>query len=1086
MTFFSHLHVHSEYSLMESTIKIKDLVNTASRNGMKAVALTDKYVMSGAVEFYKEAVNNNIKPIIGCEICIKNNRMLSHLILLARNRKGYGNLCRIVSRAHLEKKGPLPAVGISDIQMMGEGLTGLGCSGDGEISLLIREGRLKEALKSVSDYFELFRGNFFLEIQRYPESKRNLRASSLSEILTNFVRKYNIPAVATNSVHYLTRKDYETYRYLFKIKSMGIDSSTAGKPVGSDEHYFKSPLEMAAMFHDIPRAIYTTRLIADRCNLELFPASANLSSWEKTLSCKAEEERLKKLCFEDGLEWRYRGAPPAETFSRLKKELEIITEMGFCRYFLTAAGIAKFARENNIPMCGKGSSAGSLVSYLLGISDIDPIKNNLYFERFLNRERKEPPDIDIDLSSKKRDRVIKYLIGRYGKSSISRVCTFSTLKTGAAIREAGRILGWGKEDIDSAVKNLITEAPGPVAGSPSYPGKWHFLNTGNSAADKVFKNTQNICYEEINYISGKIKNYPRHISVHPSAFIISTPGLEKKIPLALSKTGEIVSQYDIDSVEEMGLLKIDLISSHALSMLDDVTAMLWKTGNIRFNAGEIKYDDRRTLNLIKKGETLGVFQLESSGIRKLAKKLKPSSLNDITHLISLYRPGPQSTGMVKNFIERKLGREKITYIHRDLEPILAETYGIILYQEQVMRIAACIAGYSMSEADNLRKLMNAPSGSGMKNQTGKFIKSALCRGYPEDSAKKIFKLISGFASYSFVKAHAAAYAGLSYKICYIKAHYPAELISIILTNNSGYYGRSQYIEEARRSGIKIKLPHINKSGPEFSVEDNGKSIRISLLNVKGLGQAGSESILSERARNGNFKDFPDFYYRTLRNCRVPGKAVENLIKTGAFDFTGLNRKQLLLYYHYLKNLRSGKNNLCCAKNFSSCIKNSIKDFNLNEKLTMEEEILGFCASLSPLKYFRNELKGYHIVESRFFSSVPYKKVIFTAGIVINREIKKTRTGRDMILCTMEDGGGMYEAVFFSDYCKKNYKTIMNYSALIIEGRLYSNDGDISLIGVNAIAPADLKRTGDENKKDEIKNSLLAMTESKLSWITQEE
>lgn len=1058
MTFFSHLHVHSEYSLMESTIKIKDLVNTSSRKGIKAVALTDKYVISGAVEFYKEAVNNNIKPIIGCEICIKNNRMLSHLILLVENRKGYENLCRMISRAHLEKKGPLPSVRISDIQMMSEGLIGLGCSRNGEISLLVREGKFKEALKSVSGYFKLFRGNFFLEIQRYPEPKRNLCASSLSERLIAFAIKYNIPAVATNSVHYLTREDYEIYRYLFKIKSMGTDSDSAGKPVDSDEHYFKSPREMAAMFRDIPRAVYTTRLIADRCNFELIPASANLSFQKKTSSGKTEEEHLKKLCFEDGLEWRYRGTPPAETFKRLKKELEIITEMEFCRYFLVAAGIAKFARENNIPMCGKGSSAGSLVSYLLGISDIDPIKNNLYFERFLNRERKEPPDIDIDLSSKKRGMVIKYLADRYGKSSISRVCVFSTLKTVAAIREAGRILGQGKEDIDSAVKNLTAKV----------------------------QNTQNTCYEEINYVSRKIMNYPRHVSVHPSAFIISAPGLERKIPLSLSKTGEIMSQYDIDSMEEMRLLKIDLISSHALSLLDDVAVMLWKTEGIRFNAGEIRYDDRRTFDLMKKGETLGVFQLESSGIRKLEKKLKPSSMNDITHLISLYRPGPQSTGMVKNFIERKLGREKVTYIHRDLEPILAETYGIILYQEQVMRIAACIAGYSMSEADNLRKLMNGPSGDGMKNQAGKFIKSALNRGYPEDSAEKIFKLISRFASYSFVKAHAAAYAALSYKTCYIKAHYPAEFISIILTNNSGYYGRSQYIEEARRSGIKIKLPHINKSGSEFSIEDNGKSIRIPLLTVKSLGQAGSESILRERARNGNFKDFPDFYHRISKNCRVTGRAVENLIKTGAFDFTGLNRKQLLVYYHCLKNPKPGKNSIRCTENFSSCMENYIKDFNLNEKLVMEEKILGFCASLSPLKYFRNELKGYRVVESRFFSSVPYKKIIFTAGIVINREIKKTKTGRDMVLCTMEDEGGMYEAVFFSDDCKKNYKTIMNHSALIIEGRICSNDGDMSLIGMNAIAPADLKKTRDENKKNEIKNNLIAMAESKLSWITQEE
>ncbi len=1082
MTFFSHLHVHSEYSLMESTVKVKDLISAVSENGMKAVALTDKYVMSGAIEFYKEAIINNIKPLIGCEICVKNSRMLSRLILLVRNRKGYENLCQIVSRSHLKKKGPLPTVGVLDIQNMSGGLIGLNCSETGEVSLLIKAGKVKKALQSMSAYLELFGGDFFLEIQRYPKARTDLCASSFSEILVNFAVKYNLPAVATNSVHYLTRKDYRVYRYLFKIKSMGIDSSTAENPIDNDEHYFKSSREMAAIFSDIPGAIYATELIADKCNLELPLTGIDLSSYRKTPGNKIEEELLKKLCFKDGLGWRYKDNPSTEIYSRLRKELEIITEMGFCRYFLIAADIAGFARRNNIPICGKGSSAGSLVSYLLGISDIDPIKNNLYFERFLNRERKEPPDIDIDLSSKRRSEILRYLNARYDKNSISRVCTFSTLKPGAAVREAGRILGWSKEDIDNAIKNQIMKAANAEGPPPPLrTERRHYINTGRPAGDAEHTNAKNTYYEKINYISGKIENYPRHVSIHPSAFIISAPDLEKKIPLTLSKTGEIMSQYDINSVEEMGLLKIDLISSITLSLIDDVVTMLERTRNVRFNILEIKHDDCKTFNLIKNGETLGVFQLESFGIRKLAKKIKPSSLNDITHLISLYRPGPQATGMVKNFIERKLGREKITYIHRDLEPILSETYGIILYQEQVMRIAVSMAGYSLSEADNLRKAMNRLSGERMKNQAGNFIKGAVGKGYSKDLAEKIFKLISGFARYSFVKAHAAAYAGLSYKICYIKAYYPAELLSIILTNNSGYYSRVQYIEEARRSGIKIKLPHINKSSCEFSVEDDGKSIRISLLTIKDLGQTGSESILRERAKNGNFKDFTDFYYRISGNCRVTGKAIENLIKAGAFDFTELKRKQLLLCYNYLKNLKTNKNIPCCGINFLPFRESHPGDFNFDEKLIMEEKILGFCASCPPLKYFRNELKKYHTVESRLFGPVPDKKNIFAAGIVISRKIKKTKNGKDMLLCTMEDEGGMYEAVFFPDDYKKNYKIIMSHSALIIEGRLFLKDGEISVIGKNAISLADLKKTGDENKKDSIKNNLLIITKSRSSW-----
>ncbi|MDD5601300.1 MAG: DNA polymerase III subunit alpha, partial [Actinomycetota bacterium] len=851
----------------------------------------------------------------------------------------------------------------------------------------------------------------------------------------NFAAKHNLPIIATNNVHYLVKDDYRTYRYLFKIKSMGIDGAASGKPVCNDEHYFKSQAEMITMFGDIPQAISAANLIENKCELKLPLISINASLYKKKKLLpdeikenktglnkaevnKAEAKQLKNLCFKNGLKRRYGDNPPPQIYDRLKKELDIIIEMGLCKYFLVAADIAEFARENNIPICGKGSSAGSLVSYLLGISDIDPIENNLYFERFLNRERREPPDIDIDISSKRRTEIIKYLTCKYGTDSIARVCTFSTLKQDAAVREAGRILGLGKEEI--ADENITGEET---------------VNEGTVNEGTV--NPKKISCKEISYISRKIKDYPRHVSMHPSAFIISGPEFDEKIPLTLSGTGEIMSQYDIDSVKEMGLFKIDLISSLTLSLVDDVATMLKKTRNIDFNPLEIKYDDATTFNLIKNGDTLGVFQLESSGIRQLAKRIKPSTLNDITHLISLYRPAPSATGMTGIFIERKMGREKITYIHRDLEPILNETYGIILYQEQVMRIAVCIAGYSLSEADNLRKAVKASSEEEIKSQAGRFVEGAISRGYSKEQAEKIFKLISLFTNYSFVKAHAAAYAGLSYKVCYIKAHYPAELISVILTNNSGYYAAARYIEEARRCGIKIKLPDINKSGFEFSVEDEGKSIRIPLLAINGLGRAGVESILHERAKEKNFENFTDFYYRISGRYRITDKAIENLIKAGAFDFEGQKRKQLLLYYHYLKSLKTSRNTFrpgsassgtgsgsgTISTGFLPFIGSNSRDFSFDEKLVMEEKILGFCASYSPLEYYRNELVKYPIIESSSFSVAVNKKIVFTAGIVISRKTIKTKSGRDMLLCIMEDRGGMYEAVFFPNGCRKNYKII---------------------------------------------------------------
>jgi DNA polymerase-3 subunit alpha len=1071
MAFFSHLHVHSEYSLMESTISIKELVSAAAKNGMKAVALTDKYVMSGAVEFYKEAIRKNIKPIIGCGIRVMNSGMISQMVILIKNITGYENLCQIISKSNMESKTSTPSVKISDLRKKSGGLIGLSCCKSGEISQLLGQEKTKEALRAVGHYQELFSGDFFIEIQRYPKTKSMLSSSLPSEILVNFALKNNIPIVATNNVHYLNKADYGIYKCLSKIKAMGTKAGSDIEFINNDEHYFKSTAEMASLFSDIHQAVSNTTVIADRCSLEL-PLGNIIFPHFKVPGRIPEEDYLKKLCSR-GLKWRYGSNPSPDILRRLKKELEVIMETGFCGYFLIVADIARFARKNNIPICGKGSSAGSIVSYILGISNVDPVKNNLYFERFLNRERKEPPDIDIDLSHKRRAEIIKYITLKYGKNNISRVCTFSTLKPRAAVREAGRFLGCSKEDADRIVNTYSSFL------SSGFPVRQY---KGITSKDRECSDVRDIQHKKITFISRKIENYVRHTSLHPSAFIISSTDLTKKIPLTLSQTGETTSQYDKDSIEDLGLLKIDLINSLSLSLLEDTASMLKAKRNIDLDIREIRYDDSKTFDLIKNGKTLGVFQLESYGIRKLAKKIKPSTLNDITFLISLYRPGPQQSGMVKNFIERKFGREKASYLHRDLEPVLSETYGIILYQEQVMQIAVNIAGYSLSEADNLRKAMTRLSKEEMGRQKERFIKGAACRGYHIRTAKEIFKLISKFASYGFVKAHAAAYAELSYKTCYIKARYPAELLSTILTDNSGYYSRAQYIEEARRFGIKIKLPDINSSGFKFSVEDEGKSIRIPLMTVRELGQTGVGSIIRERNRNGRFKDFTDFYCRISKSgCRIAGKAIVNLIKVGAFDFADLKRKYLLLSYHYLA---SGKNIPGCSSHLPPCCEDHLKDFNLQEALEMEEKILGFCASSSPLQYFKSELEEYRTVRSSLFPDfADSKEDIFTAGIIITRKIKKTRDGGNMLLCTLEDEDGMYESVFFPDAYKKNLKTISGQSAVIIKGRIYCKDDHMAVIGKNSASLSGLKKIRSRARKDSIKNNLLA--KAGAAWEVQE-
>ena len=1053
--------MHSEYSLMESTIKIKALVAAASKNNMGAVALTDKYMMSGAIEFYREAVISNIKPIIGCEICVTAGRIPYHLVLLAKDIRGYENLCQIVSKSHLGSKNQVPAVRFSYLWGKSRGLIALSGCMSGEIPALLKEGKAKQALARAKDYLELFDGDFFLEIQRYPSSRNMLSGSSLSQILINFSAKSRIRMVATNNVHYLSRDDYMIYKYLSKIKTMGTKSDPAARLIKNNEHYFKSTPEMDRMFADIPGAIHNTRIVADKCNLKL-PLNRTILPRFKVPGGETQQNYLKKLC-EHGVKWRYGTDPGQEVCRRLDKELKIIMKTGYCGYFLIVADMAKFVRNNNIPICGKGSAAGSLVSYVLGIADVDPIKNNLYFERFLNEERKEPPDIDIDLCSKRKPEVLKYLASKYGKDNISRVCTFSTLKPRAALRETGRLLNLNKSEIDHIIK--------AVPGFRRFHGPKNIKDGTKGSPGADIKNSP---YRKILSISSKIESFIRHFSMHPSAFMVSDSRLAKKVPLILSETGEIMSQYDKDSIKTLGLIKIDLINSLSLTLISEVTDTLRSSRNIRLAWQKMKYDDKKTFDLLKKGKTLGVFQLESSGIRTLMKKIGPQDLNDITLLISLYRPGPQQSGMVKNFIERKFGREKVAYFHPDLEPILGETYGVILYQEQVMQLALRVAGYSLSEADVLRKAITRLSGKAMESQQARFIKGALRQGYHIKVAREIFSLISKFASYGFVKAHAAAYAELSYKTCYIKAHYPAELLSTILTNNSGYYGSARYIEEARRLNLGIKLPDINRSMLGFTVEDVGTSIRAPISAVKGLGAVGASSVIDERRKNGDFKDLTDFYYRASKNCRVTKNAVENLIKVGAFDYTGSGRKYLLLAFSHLKSTGPGSGGLPHQDK---------KDFTLEEKLELEEKILGFCVSYSPLEYFRDEFKELKVVRSRCFPVLANSKRpagtgnIFTAGMVITRRIEKTRDGKNMLFCTLEDEDGMYESVFFPDAYRRNTRTIMNESVIIIEGRLHFKDENISVIGRNVISPLFLKKKKSDIKKADIKNDILARVSS---------
>ena len=1121
---FAHLHVHSQFSLLESSVRIHDLVQACAGLGMESLALTDKYVMSGAVQFYKQAKAEKVRPITGCEICLLSPgskiSILSHLLLLVKNKKGYENLCRLVSISHTRAKtiSHIPYVEINDIKNFSEGLLCLsGCS-KGNISRLLLAKDIDGAEKFSKMMLETFDSDFYIEIQRYRLAGYNSGRNLASEMLASFAQKMKITMVATNNVHYLTKDDYNTYRYLAKIKMMG--EGAANDPsfsmLENDEHYLKSYREMARMFYDVPQAVSNTIKIAEKCDFDFSFDRLTLPCFE-TPSGESQEEYLKKLSI-DGISYRYGKTSDIKVMERLSRELDVINRTGFAGYFLVAADIARFAYENKIPICGKGSAAGSIVSYLLRISNIEPIGNNLYFERFLNYERKEPPDIDIDISSRDRERISRYLCTKYGSSSIARVSSFATNKPRAALREAGRIMGIAKEEIDFIIKAV-----------PGYNRFFTSDRMKSSAESSGMVDTGNPNYRNMLSVAEKISGYVRHISMHPSAFIVSNHDLSGKIPLTLSETGEIMSQYDMHSIDDLGILKIDLINSLSLSLIADTSEMLGKNRKISIDMSKAGYDDKRVYELMQKGQTLGIFQLESFGIRTLSRKVKPACLNDITLLVSLYRPGPQQSGMVDNFIERKFGREKIICPHRDLEPVLGETYGIILYQEQAMQVAIKIAGYSLSEADLLRKAMVNLSKEEMTAQRSRFVKGALLRGYDEVTANEVFRLISKFASYGFVKAHAAAYAELSYKTCYLKSRFPAEFISVILTNNSGYYSKMQYIDEARRLGVTLKLPDINESSLDFKVEDSGHSIRVPLISVKGLGYAGSSSIEDDKKRNGRFLSLQDFYKRICGNCRVTKNAIENLIKVGAFDFTGVQRKQLLLAFYWLRDLKkpkssglqtafdiyeaSGLYKPCGpvdifdkkpgSSNYPGHIFNCSRynadsgsgDFSLEERLEMEAEILGFYISAHPLQCFKKNI-GSRVKEisgilrsSRFYdwilmsgpeiksSSFSYPRNIYTAGIVISKRIEKTRDSKEMMFCTVEDEDGMYEVVFFPDAYRRSIMVIMNNPFIIIKGRLHFKDNNVSVIASEVKSITLLKRCAALRKEENIRAGFISETEN---------
>ena len=1035
-----HLHVHSQYSMQDGFCDLDDLVKQAAKFNMKAIALTDHDGLYGAVQFYKKAKSTGIKPIIGCEIRIKDNQKSKetyHLILLVKNKEGYSNLCQIITKAHLSNPCSIPAIEKDILTKYNKGIIGLSGCDKGEIPLFLSQKKAEQAKEAAYWYQQVFgKENFYLELSFHGLGKEKEINFKLIEI----GKKLNIPLVATNNVHYLQKDQASSQHLLNKIANLGTKERFYHQKLETAEYYFKSPSEMGKIFFRVPQALTNSIRIAERCNLELNLGEIHLPAYPLPSSYSARDY-LKKLCLK-GLK-KYYPLPSSEVKKRLQYELKIINQMGFAGYFLIVRDIVRFAKQNNIPVGpGKGSSAGSLVSYLLNITEVDPLKYQLFFERFLNPERIDLPDIDIDFGQLGREKVISYIFKKFGNNRVTHVSTTSTYAARSAIRDAGRALEFLPQEINKIAQLMpIFSSPGVINASLKNLPELKKLPQGQEPLKSLF------------FFAQSIEGKPRHLSVHASSMIISDRPLSEIVPLELTNQGEIVSQYEKETIKDLGLLKMDILGSRSLTIIKKTLEML-KEKNININLNKIPLDDKATFSALQKGKTLGVFQLESSGMSSLLRRLSPSLLNDVIAALSLYRPGPLDSGMTEHYLKRKRGKEEIDYLHPKLKPILKDTYGVILYQEQVMQVVSIFACLSLGEADLFRRAISSRSPVEMERQRDNFLKKAIQQGNTKKEAEKVFYLISKFAHYGFNKAHSTSYALISFVTCYLKVHYPAYYLASLLTYGMGYYSPDRYIQEARRFKVKVLSPDINKSGAGFMVEEG--AIRVGLGKIKGMGEKHLKSILSLRKKCKRFNSLYDFCCKTI-SLSIHQPLIENLIKVGAFDFTAYPRSALLallpltLKESRKKKTKNGTQNkiseeskLCNTELIAS---ESIPAYHFSKsfRMSLEKEILDIYITNYPLKKYDKVLSYLPMMTSNQLLNHFYPKPILIKGILIQARRQFTRQKQVMAFLLLEDEAGFFEVIAFPSIYQKYSILLHKEVPLLIEGVLSKDSGDSKII-----------------------------------------
>ena len=1092
---FSHLHVHTEYSLLDGSNKIKEYVARVKELGMNSAAITDHGVMYGVIDFYREAKKNGIKPILGCEVYVAPNSRFDreitggedryyHLVLLAENNTGYSNLMKIVSKGFVDGYYYKPRVDKSLLREYHEGIIALSACLAGEVPRYISKGLYDNAKKAALEYQEIFgKDNFFLELQDHGIPEQGI----VNQRLLQMSEELGIELVATNDVHYTYAEDEKPHDILLCIQTGKKLQDENRMRYEGGQYYVKSPEEMANLFPYALQALENTQKIADRCDVEIefgvtklpkYDVPDGMTSWEY----------LNKLCYE-GLERRYEN-PPEELRERLKYELDTIQHMGYVDYFLIVWDFINYAKRHDIAVGpGRGSAAGSIVSYCLEITNIDPMRYQLLFERFLNPERVSMPDIDVDFCFERRPEVIDYVMRKYGKDRVVQIVTFGTLAARGVIRDVGRVMDLPYAFVDNIAKMIPQEL--------------------NITIDKALKMNSELrstyeSDEQVKYLIDmckRLEGLPRHSSMHAAGVVISQKSVDEYVPLSRASDGTIVTQFTMTTLEELGLLKMDFLGLRTLTVIQNAVNLA-KQKNPDFQIDKIDYNDQAVLDYIGTGKTDGIFQLESAGMKGFMKELKPHSLEDIIAGISLYRPGPMD--FIPQYIKGKNDASSITYDCPQLEPILAPTYGCIVYQEQVMQIVQALAGYTLGRSDLLRRAMSKKKGDVMQKERQIFVygdeetgvPGCIKNGIDEKTANKIYDEMIDFAKYAFNKSHAAAYAVVSYQTAFLKYYYPVEYMAALMTSVIENPSKvAAYIYACRQMNIKILPPDINRGYADFSVDEG--NIRYGLAAIKSIGKPIIQTIVEERKEYGEFKNLEDFISRMSTREALNKRAIENFIKAGALDCLGGTRKQFMsIYIQIVDHVNQEKKYSMTGQMslFDLVSEEEKSDFQIQlpkvgeyakeTKLAFEKEVLGVYISGHPLEEYEEQWQkaisattlDFQLDEESNHSKVHDGAREIIGGFITEKTMKATKTNQMMAFITLEDLLGTVEIVVFPRDYEKNRNLLEVDRKVFIKGRVSEEDDKPSKLICEKVVPFNqIKRElwiQFPDKEDYLKNEQL--------------